>query len=224
MSSLNYRCIILDHDDTAVDSTATIHYPAHVEVIRRLRPELQPISLDEWFLKNFQPGIMEYLTEELRFDEHEIRMEYDVWREFTTSRIPHFFPGFIEALIEYRGRGGLVAVVSHSEKPLIERDYASLEADLQFMPDIIFGWDYDAEKRKPSIFPVREIMKTFSLEPGDMLIVDDLKPGVLMAQAAGIDVAAAGWAHDIVPIRAFMRRYCIAYFETVRDFADHIVS
>ena len=28
---LKYRCLVLDHDDTTVDSTATVHYPCFVE-------------------------------------------------------------------------------------------------------------------------------------------------------------------------------------------------
>jgi phosphoglycolate phosphatase/pyrophosphatase PpaX len=221
---LHIKCLVLDHDDTVVDSTASIHYPAHVEVLRQLRPEQAPISLDGWFMKNFHPGIMEYLTVELGFDEEEVQKEYRIWREFTTSRVPHFFPGIIEALIQYRKRGGLVAVVSHSEKDLIERDYHSIDGAEPLVPDIIFGWDYDSERRKPNPYPVREIMKAFNLKARDLLIVDDLRPGVLMAQASGIPIAAAGWAHNIPQIRKYMREHCDMFFDRVEDFARYIVS
>jgi phosphoglycolate phosphatase/pyrophosphatase PpaX len=222
--SLKYKCLILDHDDTAVDSTAFIHYPAHVQVMQLLRPEQEPISLEGWFLKNFDPGIMEYLTHELGFDEAEIEKEYEVWRNFTTSKIPHFYPGFIEALIAYRERGGIVAVVSHSEKSLIERDYLSYTGTMPFMPDIIFGWDYDKKKRKPSLYPVREIMKTYTLKADEMLVVDDLKPGVVMARSARISVAAAGWSHCIAEIEQYMRDNCDVYLENVADFEAFILS
>jgi phosphoglycolate phosphatase/pyrophosphatase PpaX len=223
-SALRYRCLVLDHDDTAVDSTATIHYPAHVEVMRILRPDHVPISLKEWFLKNFDPGIMEYLTEELQFDETEIEKEYEVWRDFTTSRTPRFYPGFIDALHSYRNRGGIVAVVSHSEKSLIERDYHHHRGSVIFTPDIIFGWDYDENKRKPSLYPVHTIMKTFGLAADELLVVDDLKPGVVMAQAAGIAVAAAGWSHGIAEIREYMEQNCIAYLNSVSEFESLILS
>ncbi len=221
---MKFRCLILDHDDTAVDSTSSIHYPAHVEVMRILRPEQEPISLQGWFMKNFEPGIMNYLVGELQFSEEEIEKEYEVWRNFTTSRIPHFYPGFIEALSEYRRRGGTVAVVSHSEKALIERDYRNAGSAERFIPDIIFGWDYDESKRKPSLYPIHRIMNEFSLEPGELLMVDDLKPGVVMAHSARISVAAAGWGHSIPEIRQYMRSNCIAYFETVEEFAAFIIS
>jgi hypothetical protein len=38
-----------------------------------------------------------------------------------------------------------------------------------------------------------------------------------------VDAAAAGWAHDISSIREFMRETCVAYFATVREFAEFIV-
>ena len=60
-----YRCILVDHDDTAVDSTTAIHYPAHVESLRVLRPGRTPPTSDEWILHNFH-GIMEYLVDDIK--------------------------------------------------------------------------------------------------------------------------------------------------------------
>ena len=33
-----------------------VHYPAHVESLRILRPDLVPVSLEEWFRRNHDPG------------------------------------------------------------------------------------------------------------------------------------------------------------------------
>ena len=221
---MRFQCLILDHDDTAVNSTAEIHYPAHLEVMRILRPHLKPVSLDEWFLKNFNPGIMEYLTGELGFSEEEMQIEYRIWREHTTRTIPHFFPGLLRALQEYRRKGGKVTVVSHSEKDLIERDYrVRSEAEL-FLPDKIFGWVYEEYERKPSPVPVRKILKRFGLKEEEALIVDDLKPGVLMGMACGVPVAAAGWGHSIPKIREYMEKSCITYFENVSQFHRFVLT
>jgi len=46
---MRYRLLLLDHDDTTVASTETIHYPAHIESIRSIRPDLEPCSLEKWF-------------------------------------------------------------------------------------------------------------------------------------------------------------------------------
>ena len=46
---------------------------------------------------------------------------------------------------------------------------------------------------------------------------------LFVAQAAGVDAAGAGWAHDISSIRDFMRQACVAYFGTVAEFADFVM-
>jgi beta-phosphoglucomutase-like phosphatase (HAD superfamily) len=224
MSSLRYRGIILDHDDTAVNSTATIHYPAHLKVMSVLRPHVTPITLEEWFLKNFHPGIVHYLTKELGMTAEEMEVEYRIWREFTSGTIPQFYPGFVEALREYRARGGIVAVVSHSEKDIIERDYHFCTSENPFLPDIVFGWDYREDRRKPSGFPVREVLKAFDLRAEHALIIDDLKPGVIMGKVTGVPVATAGWGHSIRQIEQYMRAHSLAYFETVRQFREYILA
>ena len=195
--NIKYKCLILDHDDTAVDSTSKIHYPAHLEAMKRLRPDFKPVTLDEWFGKNFHPGIMEFLSGELNFNNEELKKEFLIWRSYTENQIPDFFPGFVDVLAEFRGRGGIVTVVSHSDVDIIEKHYREGAGDHEFFPDLIFGWDDDETKRKPNTYPVDCILKQYNLSSGDVLILDDLKPGVLMGKAAGISVAAAGWGHCI---------------------------
>jgi phosphoglycolate phosphatase-like HAD superfamily hydrolase len=221
---LHFQCLILDHDDTAVASTPTIHYPAHLEAMKVLRPGVKPLDLQGWFKKNFEPGIIEYLTLELGMNEAELMTEYRIWQGFNLKRTPPFFPGFLELLTEFKSRGGLVTVVSHSEKDIIEGHYRANNQVIDWMPDMIFGWDEDQSKRKPSIYPVERILEAFKLQPREALIVDDLKPGVVMARAAGVPVAASGWGHDIPEIRAYMKENCSAYLDTVGDLACFIMS
>ena len=57
-------------------------YPAHIETMRKLRPGQQVVSLNEWFKKNFDPGVMEFFTGELGFTDEEIKIEYNIWRSF----------------------------------------------------------------------------------------------------------------------------------------------
>jgi beta-phosphoglucomutase-like phosphatase (HAD superfamily) len=221
--SLPYRCLILDHDDTAVDSTAFIHYPSHVEAMRVLRPEAAVIDLDGWFLKNFEPGIMHYLQDELGLSEEELETEYRIWRQFNASRIPSFFPGFLETLRTFQVRGGLITVVSHSEEDIILNAYRNAEGG-SVLPDLVFGWDYDETRRKPSPWPVERILEHFNLSPCQALIVDDLKPGHLMSRVTGVPIAAAGWGHRIPEIHAYMRENCDMYFSTVEQFGKFVLG
>lgn len=187
-----------------------------------LRPQVRPIDLEGWFLKNFDPGIMTFLREELALSEQELQVEHRIWRAFTTGTIPEFFPGFVETLQAFRRRGGIVTVVSHSERDVILKAYGSALGGRGFIPDLVFGWDYEESRRKPSPWPVHQILKRFALEPAEVLIVDDLKPGVLMSRAAGVPVAGAGWAHSIAPIRRYMRESCDVFFETVEAFRQFL--
>lgn len=217
--SLKYACLILDHDDTIVDSSATIHYPAYLETMGKLRPDTQPVDLDGWFLKNFHPGILPYLTDELGFSDEELEVEYQVWRSHSTSRRPHFYPGVAEVLKRYSDKGGKIAVVSHSERDIIERDYRDAKGP---MPDVVFGWEMEEDKRKPSPWPVNEVLRVLKLSADQVLVVDDLKPAVDMARAAGVAVAGAGWGHAIPEIVEFMKSACDYYFTTVGDLAETV--
>lgn len=219
---MKYRCLILDHDDTSVQSTPHIHYPAHIEVMRQLRPGHAPATLNGWLLKNFSPGIMEYMTGELGFSKDEVKEEYRIWRDFTTQHIPPFFPGYLEILREYKDRGGIITVVSHSEEDLIRRDYK--HADAEDLPELVFGWDFDSEKRKPNPYPVLEILRHYKLKPEEALILDDLKPAVEMSRRSSVAIAAAGWGHDIPEIREYMKKHCSYYLETVEEFRKLLLS
>ncbi len=213
---MSYRLLLIDHDDTAVDSTAAIHFPAHVEAMRVLRPRLPPPTLEQWWLANFDPGIMEYLVHRLGFTAEELEREMEIWRSFTMARSAPFYPGFRELLARFQGRGGRVAVVSHSEAVTIERDYRQAGPPA-FSPDAVFGWTNDAERRKPSPWPVFEAMRRFAVRADEAVMVDDLRPGVLMARAAGVTAVGAGWANGVPAIREWMRENCALYCERVED-------
>ena len=46
---MRYKCLVFDHDDTVVDSTATIHYPCFVEYTRTRYPG-KTCTLEEYFI------------------------------------------------------------------------------------------------------------------------------------------------------------------------------
>ena len=191
--------------------------------MEQLRPGLPKVSLETWFEKNFDPGILSFLVDELGLTTDELALEHRIWREFTSRETPHFYPGFLEALAAYRERGGHIAVVSHSEEHVIRAHYGGAANGHGVVPDLVFGWDLEPDRRKPNPWPVLETLRHFDLEPRDILVLDDLKPGIDMAAAAGVDAAAAGWSHDIPRIREFMKRTCVAYFQTVPEFAEFVL-
>lgn len=212
---MRYPCLVLDHDDTIVNSTATIHYPCFCAFLQEVRPRAKHYTLEDYFRKNFDPGIIPFFTEEVGLSQQELEYEFQFWQRYVKPRVPQAFSGIRELLRRHRAQGGLIAVVSHSMRENILRDYR--QNDLP-EPDAIFGWELPPAQRKPEPWPLEQIMREFSLPASALLMLDDLKPGFDMARAAGVDFAAAGWAYDVPEIERFMRKNCDYYFKTVQEF------
>lgn len=208
---MRYPCLVLDHDDTVVDSTASIHYPAFLEALRIMRPGVT-LSLEEYFKENFDPGFIEYCTQKLHMTEQELDQEVLIWKDYVMKHVPNAYAGMKELIERHKREGGYVCVVSHSYDFNIRRDY---EANGLPMPDLIFGWECPPEQRKPSTYPLEAIAKQFHLQPSEILMVDDLKPGYDMAKKFGADFVGAGWANDIPKIQSFMKQNSDYYFKTV---------
>ena len=212
---MKYRCLVFDHDDTVVNSTATIHHPCFEAYLREFFPG-RSCSLEEYFLKNFHPGFIPMCKEEYGLSDADLEIEYRYWQDYVRSRIPQAYPGLRELMERHRAKGGLLTVISHSTAWNIRRDY---KANGLPEPDLVFGWEQPPERRKPNPWPLEEILRRFELAPPEALMIDDLKPGYDMARAVGVDFAAVGWANDIPQIESFMRQNCRLYFKTVAELA-----
>lgn len=217
---MKYKCLVLDHDDTVVASSETIHYPSFIEYLKECRPEaVNNYTFESFLVKNFHPGITSLFIDELKLNEQEFIREQDFWAQFVENHIPNAYPGMKDIIERYLAEGGIVAVASHSYVRFIERDYKHNSLP---MPTVIYGWDMEPELRKPSPYTIYDLMKRYELSAEDIIVVDDLKPGYDMARAAGVTFAAAGWAYDVPEIESFMREHCDYYFKTVEELASHL--
>ena len=215
---MKYRCLVLDHDDTVVNSTATIHYPAYVAYINQHKPG-PLLTLEEYFSYNFDPGVIPMFRDICGLSEQEMEEEEAFWVEYVKDHIPEAYRGMREILQDHKQKGGLICVVSHSFSHYILRDY---KANGLPEPDMVFGWELEAPLRKPAPYALYEIMKKYELKPEELLVVDDLKPGYDMACVAGVPFAAAGWANDVPKIEQFMRKNCELYFKQVEELAEFL--
>ena len=212
---MRYTCLVFDHDDTVVNSTATIHHPCFVEYLNLYFPG-RTCSLEEYFLKNFDPGFIPMCKGEYGMSDEELEGEGLFWRNYVKDHVPDAYPGIRQIMERQKAEGGLLCVISHSYDDNIRRDYA---ANGLPEPDAVFGWEQPPERRKPEPWPLLEIMRRFDLKPHELLMIDDLKPGYDMASACGVDFAGVGWSNDIPEIEAFMRANCSMYFKTVDELA-----
>jgi phosphoglycolate phosphatase/pyrophosphatase PpaX len=215
---MKYKCLILDHDDTVVNSTATIHYPAFLEALKILRPGVT-ISLDDYFKENFDPGFVPYCVNKLGMTEEELEIEVQCWKNYVSGHTAKAYAGIKEIIERQKNEEGIVCVISHSYDFNIKKDY---EANSLPMPDMIFGWECSPEQRKPSTYAMRIIADKYGLEPSEMVVVDDSKPGYDMAREFGACFVGAGWSTDIPQIRDFMRKNSDVYFTTVEELEKYL--
>ena len=217
---IKYKCLVLDHDDTLVDSTRTVHFPCFVQYLSEFYPHLVGnYTLESYLIKNFHPGVVALFVDEIGMTREEMREEEAYWANYVLDHIPTAFAGIGELMRDFLEAGGIIAVDSHSLKLNIERDF---KANGLPEPNIIYSWDLPEEQRKPSPYTVLDLMERYNLKPSEVLVVDDLKPGYDMARGAGVDFAAAGWAYDIPEIEDFMRRHCDYYLKSVDELRNLI--
>ena len=211
---LKYPCLVLDHDDTVVQSETTINYPYFCYILDQFRPGAT-ITLEEYIHGCFHPGFAGMCREKFHFTEQELIEEYTGWKTFIRTHIPAPYPGMERIIRRQKEAGGLVCVVSHSSAENITRDY---QTHFGILPDDIFGWDLPEHQRKPSTYPLEAIMKKYDLQPDQLLVVDDLKPAWEMARGASVSIAFAGWSKQEVPqIVSEMTQLCDFAFSSTEE-------
>ncbi len=111
-------------------------------------------------------------------------------------------------------------MVSHSCVQNITRDY---KTHFGMLPDDIYGWDLPEHLRKPSTYPLEQIMDKYHLCPDQLLVVDDMKPAWEMASKAQVPIAFAAWGRQQFPeIITEMERLCNFSFHSVEEFTNFL--
>ena len=138
---LKYPCLVLDHDDTVVQSEATVNYPFFCYILNQFRPGTK-ITLHEYTEGCFRLGFADMCRKWYNFTEQEIVDEYHGWQKYIVDHIPAPFPGIGDIIRRQKEAGGKICVVSHSCIQNITRDY---ETHFGILPDDIYGWDLPEE-------------------------------------------------------------------------------
>ena len=140
---LKYPCLVLDHDDTVVQSEATVNYPFFCYILNQFRPGTK-ITLHEYTEGCFRLGFADMCRKWYSFTEQEIVDEYRGWQKYIVDHIPAPFPGIGDIIRRQKEAGGKICVVSHSCIQNITRDY---ETHFGILPDDIYGWGLPEELR-----------------------------------------------------------------------------
>lgn len=210
---LKFPCLVLDHDDTVVQSEATINFPYFQIVMEQFRPGTK-VTLRDYTDGCYRLGFAQMCREWYGFTEQELVDEYHGWQDYVRTHAPLPFPGIERIIRRQKQEGGVLCVVSHSCMENITRDYAQFG----IQPDDIYGWDLPEPLRKPSTYPLEQIMRKYGFRPQELLVVDDMLPGYQMAKEAGVPIAFSAWGRtDFPQISAQMRSLCDYTFDTVKE-------
>lgn len=211
---LRYPCLVLDHDDTVVQSEATVNYPCFCEYLALTRPGIT-ISLSQYIHACSQQPFVDICRERFGFTDEELEQEYRFWMAYVRQHTPIPFSGIGQILHRQKEEGGLICVVSMSGTENILRDY---NAHFGIIPDAIYSWDLPENLRKPNPYSLQHIMETYHLSPEELIMIDDMKPGVDMARAAGVNVGFAAWGRlDYPEIMAPMEQLCDYTFRNTQE-------
>ena len=211
---LKYPCLVLDHDDTVVQSEKTIGYPFFCYILSQYRPG-QSITFQDYVYDCHQLGFSDMCRQRFQFTPQELIDEYQGWMEYVKTHIPAPFPDIGDVIRRQKQEGGLLCVVSHSSVQNITRDY-----DVHFgvQPDAIYGWDYPEHQRKPNPYPLEHIMERYGFCAKDLLVVDDMKLAWQMVQPVGVEIAFAAWGKTEFPeLSQEMRTLCNYSFDSAKE-------
>ena len=211
---LKYPCLVLDHDDTVVQSEATVNYPFFVYILDQYRPGTS-ITLSDYVHGCCNLGFAEMCRQWYGFTEQELVDEYKGWQEYILDHVPAPFPGIGDIIRRQKAEGGRVCVVSHSSDVNILRDYRT---HFGIEPDAIYSWDLPEHLRKPSTYALEDIMFRYGYTRDQLLVVDDMKPAYEMASRAGVSIAFAAWGRTDYPeISHEMTSLCDFTFSSTKE-------
>ena len=211
---LKYKCLVLDHDDTVVQTERHIGFPYFKEYIEKIRPG-QTVHFEE-YVRDCSGGVFADMCKaKWNMTDEECAAEYQGWCAYYSSHTHPIFPGIDRIIRRQKEEGGLVCVVSLSPARDILRDY---KEHFGITPDDLYDHDMPRHMRKPNPYPLEQIMEKFNLKPEEILVVDDLKLAWLMAHPLGVPVAYAAWSKiDFPDLAEEMRKLCDYSFDSTES-------
>ena len=216
---LRYKCLVLDHDDTVVQTERYIGYPYFRDYIEKIRPG-QTVSFEEYVRDCSNMVFADMCRTRWNMTEEECAMEYQGWKEYYRCHVHPIFPGIDSIIRRQKEEGGLVCVVSLSPATDILKDYRD---HFSMIPDAVYDYDMPQHMRKPNPYPLQDIMAKFHLKPEEILVVDDMKLAWIMANPLKVDVAYAGWSKvDFPELTTEMQALCDYSFYSTKELENFL--
>ena len=211
---LKYKCLVLDHDDTVVQTERYIGFPYFKQYLDQIRPN-NGLTFEQ-YVKDCNSMVFADMCRACwHMTDEECELEYKGWCNYYRTNPHPIFPGIERIIHRQREEGGLVCVVSLSPAQDILRDY---QEHFGIEPHALFDHDMPKHMRKPNTYPLEQIMARFSLKPEEILVVDDMKLAWMMSHPLGVPVAYAAWSKiDFPELTTEMREICNYSFNSTAE-------
>ena len=216
---LKYPCLVLDHDDTVVQTERHIGYPYFRDYIEEIRPG-KTLSFQEYVRDCNNMVFADMCRHRWNMTEEELTREYQGWKKYYATHPHPIFPGIERIVQRQKEAGGLICVASLSRQEDICRDYRE---HFGLEPDAVYDYELPSHMRKPNPYPLQDMMERFQLRPEEILVVDDMKLGWMMAKEMNVAVAYAAWSKVEFPdLTTEMRSLCEFSFDSPADLEKYL--
>lgn len=191
---MKYKAVIFDLDGV-ICSTDDYHYEAWKELAEQIG-----VPFDKE-INNLLRGVSRQKSLEIILRNHDIVYSDEEKKELTDkknliyrgllkSMTPKDLDPEVDLVLKKLKEEGLkIAIGSSSKNARLILGYLGIENEFDAISD---GNNIRASKPDPEIF--LRAAKSLAINPGDCLVVEDAKAGVLAAIAGGMDCAAIGYA------------------------------
>ena len=101
---LKYPCLVLDHDDTVVQTEKVLGYPYFCKILPEFRPGAT-ISFYDYVHDCHNIGFANMCRMRFNFNDYELHDEYIRWMEHVKTNIPAPFPGIADLIHRQKQEG-----------------------------------------------------------------------------------------------------------------------
>jgi beta-phosphoglucomutase-like phosphatase (HAD superfamily) len=194
---LRKKCLILDHDDTIINSQESIHYPLFVEVLSILRPNIQPLDFERFIEISNELGFVKMCRTLYHYTPAEIEFEYQYWKKYSSLMLVPSFDGIKELLDAFVKAGGIIIVYTMNSKDNVLDDYQRL---FNITPDVIIAHDQYYVLKKPYRLSILKALHDLNLSVRDCIFIDDTPMLLELKDRLNMDFIAANWAKSAHPL------------------------
>lgn len=187
MKNGRLACVIFDIDGTLTRTNELIFASFNHVAQKYLGRTFPPQEIIKLFGPPEEGALRAMFRQDLVPDALEDLLKY--YREHHSS-LAAVHPGMGEILQFLKARGVLLAIFTGKGRDTTEITLRALDLVRYF--DLIVSGD-DVVRHKPDPEGIQKVLRTFTLEPAEVLMVGDSLGDITAARSAGVHVASVLW-------------------------------